>query len=146
MVALAVAVLERTVEHPRDDLHVLVRVEPEAGAARDDVVVVDQEQPVMRVLRVVVVREAEAVPGIEPVQLGVEPVVGRGGHRSWSSALLQTVLAVSGRKPGLDVGDPRGVGTPYGDRTEVAWFAHAGATREAAASRHACRFPLPNRA
>ena len=47
-------------------------MKPEPGAARDDVVVVYEEQTVMRVLRVVVIREAEAVPGIEPVQLGVE--------------------------------------------------------------------------
>ena len=35
VVALAVAVLERAVEHPRDDLHVAVRVRAEAAAGRD---------------------------------------------------------------------------------------------------------------
>ncbi len=50
----AVAVLELAVEHPRDDLHVGVRVRAEASAAADDVVVVHEQQPVMGVGRVVV--------------------------------------------------------------------------------------------
>ena len=58
VVAFAVAVLERAVEHPRDDLHVAVRVRAEPAAGRDDVVVVDEQQPVVRVLRVVVVRRS----------------------------------------------------------------------------------------
>ena len=43
-VAFAVAVLERAVEHPRDDLHVAVRVRAEAAAGRDDVVVEHEQQ------------------------------------------------------------------------------------------------------
>ena len=50
-VALAVAVLERAVEHPRDDLHVAVRVRAEAATGRDDVVVVHDQQPVPGVRR-----------------------------------------------------------------------------------------------
>ena len=76
VIALAVAVFERTVEHPRDDLHVAVAVRPESAAGGDHVVVQHEQESVMDVLRVVVVREAEAVPRIEPVDLGVEPLVG----------------------------------------------------------------------
>ena len=67
--------LEPAVEHPRDDLHVAVRMQPETGAGCDDVVVVHEEEPVVRVRRVVVIREAEAVPRIEPVEFAVEAFV-----------------------------------------------------------------------
>ena len=76
-VALGVAVLERAVEHPGDDLHVAVRVHAEAAAGRHDVVVEDAQQPVVGVPRVVELAEAEAVPRIEPVDPGVEPLRGR---------------------------------------------------------------------
>ena len=45
-VLLGVLVLEFAREHPRDDLHVAVRVGVEARAAADDVVVVDEQQAV----------------------------------------------------------------------------------------------------
>ena len=60
-VALGVGVLEPPIEHPRHDLHVAVGVGREAGAGPHDVVVVDEEQPVPDVGRIVVVAEAEAV-------------------------------------------------------------------------------------
>ena len=50
-----VLVHEAAVEHPGDDLHVAVRVRLEPDAGRDDVVVGDQQQPEVRVGRVVVV-------------------------------------------------------------------------------------------
>src|SRR5690606_14601748 len=72
---------------PRDDLHVAVRVGGEAGARRDPVVVRDEEEAVMRVLRVVVPPEAEAVPAVEPAEPRVEAGSGpagldRSGHRA----------------------------------------------------------------
>jgi hypothetical protein len=76
VVALGVAMLDRAFEHPGDDLHVAVRVRAEAAARRDHVVVDHQELPVVGVVPVVVVAEAEAVPRVEPVDLRVEPVLG----------------------------------------------------------------------
>src|SRR5688572_9501028 len=65
-----------------------MRMGVKAGAGLHDVVVGDQEQPEMGVLRIVVVAEAEAVPRVEPAGPGVEPVAcaadiddgGRHGH------------------------------------------------------------------
>jgi hypothetical protein len=45
-----VLVHQRALQHPGDDLHVPVRVGLEAGARRHDVVVVDQQQPVVGVV------------------------------------------------------------------------------------------------
>src|SRR2546429_10013599 len=61
VVAEGVLVLELAVEHPGDDLHVLVRVGGEPGAAPHGVVVEDEQEPVVRVGGVVVAAEAEAV-------------------------------------------------------------------------------------
>ena len=104
-VALGVLVHQRALQHPGDDLHVLVRMGLEAGARLDDVVVVDQQQPVVGVGPVVVTAEAEAVLAVQPAQAGLEPLVGaadvdlrgqRGGH----------VGSFTGRRSGvLDRGD-----------------------------------------
>ena len=80
-----VAVLELTVEHPRDDLHVAVAVCAEPAGGRDAIVVGHDQQTVARVACVVVLSEAEAVPAVEPTDVGVEarargPVVNRGGR------------------------------------------------------------------
>ena len=65
----------RAVEHPGHDLHVAVRVRLEAAARRDDVVVVDEQQPEVGVRRVVVVPERERVARLQPVDVGGEPLV-----------------------------------------------------------------------
>ena len=75
-VAGAVAVRECAVEHPGDDLHIAVRVRCEPAARGDDVVVQDEQQPVVRVVRVVMLTEAETVPRVEPRDLGVESRLG----------------------------------------------------------------------
>ena len=75
----AVAVAELAVEHPGHDLHVAVAVRPESATGADGVVVVDDQEPVTDVARVVVRPEAEAVPGVEPVEVGVESAA-RGAH------------------------------------------------------------------
>ena len=66
--------LEFTREHPGDDLHVAVRVGVEARAAADDVVVVDEQQSVAGVARVVVVPEAERMVGVQPADVGGEAI------------------------------------------------------------------------
>jgi len=48
----------------------------EAGAGADDVVVVDDQETVSRVVRVVMRSEAEAVAGIEPIRPGGKAVIG----------------------------------------------------------------------
>jgi hypothetical protein len=50
----AVTVRELALQHPGDDLHVAVRVRAEPSARAHDVVVVDDQQPVPRVVGVVV--------------------------------------------------------------------------------------------
>ena len=74
VIALGVVVHEPALEHPGDDLHVLVRVSAEAGAGLHAVVVRDEQQAVVRVGRVVVVPEAEAMAAVEPVDLRVRRV------------------------------------------------------------------------
>ena len=71
-----VLVFQPAGEHPGDDLHVAVRVGVKTAARSDDVVVVDQQQSVVGVGRVVVVAERERMPGVQPVDGGPEPVVG----------------------------------------------------------------------
>jgi hypothetical protein len=68
----AVVVLEFPLDHPRDDLHLLVSLLDESGSAPEAVVVAGQQEAVVRVVGVVVPAEAEAVPGIEPAGLGPE--------------------------------------------------------------------------
>src|ERR1700730_9549056 len=76
VIALGVVVIEAAREHPGDDLHVLMRVGTETGAGLDAVVVRHEQQPVVRVGRVVMLAEAEAVPAVEPVEFGVVARVG----------------------------------------------------------------------
>src|SRR5207248_3345351 len=75
LIAEGVLVLELAVEHPGDDLHVAVGVGVEPGVWGDDVVVAHEQQPVVRVLGVVVIAEAEAVAGVEPACSGMEVLV-----------------------------------------------------------------------
>ena len=75
-VAERVTVLQPTVEHPGDDLHVAVGVGLEAAAGRDRVVVVHEQQSVTGVVRVVVRAEAEAVPRVEPTEIRMEAIAG----------------------------------------------------------------------
>ena len=65
-----------TCEHPRDDLHVLVRVGPEACPGATVSSLETEQQPVVRVGRVVVGTEAEAVAAVEPHEPRAEPGVG----------------------------------------------------------------------
>src|SRR5262249_31955051 len=74
-VAEAVLVLERALEHAGHDLHVAVRVSPEAAARLDPVLVDHPQRAEAQVARVVVVGERERVPAREPAVLGAAPVV-----------------------------------------------------------------------
>src|SRR5687767_9465582 len=77
VVALRVAVLDLTGDHPCDDLHVSMMMHAEAASPVDDVVVAHQQQPMMRVGRIVVIGEAERMPRVEPIDLRVEAGLGR---------------------------------------------------------------------
>ena len=74
--AIAGGILMRqlTLQHPGHYLHVPVWVRVESCCGRDDVVVIHQEQPVMGVVRIVVVAERERMPGREPRRRGDCPV------------------------------------------------------------------------
>ena len=79
--AHAVGVLERALEHVRQDLHVAMRVPPEAPAGRDPVLVDDPQRAEAHVSRIDVVGERESVPAVEPVGLGAAPLGGSSyGH------------------------------------------------------------------
>src|SRR5581483_4263245 len=67
----AVLVLQRSFEHVRDDLHVAVRVRPESAAARNPVVVHYPQRPELLVVGIVVIRERERVPRVQPAVVGV---------------------------------------------------------------------------
>jgi len=54
-VAERVGMLQLTVEHPGHDLHVAVRVRAETSIGLHDVIVTDEQQPVVGVAGVVVV-------------------------------------------------------------------------------------------
>src|SRR5581483_3921512 len=83
--ALAVALLELPLHDPGDDLHLLVVVVAEPGAAPEGVVVAGDQEAVVRVVGLVVPPEAEAVPGVEPARLVAQAGTGpdhldRGGE------------------------------------------------------------------
>src|SRR5262249_57647980 len=66
--AEAVAMLELAVEHPGEDLHVAMRMGPEAAPGIDDVVVDDSQGAEPHVAGVVVVAEREGGPAVQPVE------------------------------------------------------------------------------
>ncbi len=79
----AVPMLERPPQHPGDDLHVAVRVRPEAASGRDAVLVDDPQRPEAHVLRVVIVGERERVAAVEPIEARLPALAGvpDGDHR-----------------------------------------------------------------
>ena len=68
--------LERALEHVREDLHVAVAVRAEPRARRDAVVVDHAERAEAHVLVVVVLAGRERVPAVEPAPVGAAPVLG----------------------------------------------------------------------
>src|SRR5262249_28904883 len=71
VVAFGVAMLQAAGQDPGHDLHVAVEVRREPGRRRNAIVVVHEQQTMMRVRGVVVATEAEAVPAVEPADLRV---------------------------------------------------------------------------
>src|SRR5262249_19617362 len=71
----AVAMGQRSLQHYRQDLHVAVRVRPEAAAWRDPVFVDHPQRPEAHVRRVLVVPEREAVPAVQPPRLRPPPLL-----------------------------------------------------------------------
>ena len=74
LVAFRILMLHFAAQHPGDDFHVLMRMGSESCAGFDDIVIAHQQQPVVRVSRIVVVREAKAVVRVKPVHFGMEPL------------------------------------------------------------------------
>ena len=100
-VAEAVAVLERTVQHVGDDLHVAMRVGAEPFPGCDAILVDHAQRAEVDVLRVVVLAEREGVPAIQPVDPGM-PSFSRaadGDHRRLLCAVHKARAGVA--KPGL---------------------------------------------
>src|SRR5262245_65480516 len=87
-VAERILVPERTLQHVADDLHVAVPMGAETGPRLDAILVDDSQRPVAHVLRVVIVREREAVIRLQPAVVRV-PAVARApdlGHAMASLA------------------------------------------------------------
>src|SRR2546428_1489095 len=71
-----IAMRETAVEDVGDDLHVAVQMGTEALSGLDRVVVDHAQGPEAGTVWVVVVRERERMPGIEPIGPGMEAIVG----------------------------------------------------------------------
>ena len=69
--AEAVFVLERAVDHVRDDLHVAVRMRAESFSRLNPIFVDDPKRSEPHELRIVVIREGKGVIALEPAVLGV---------------------------------------------------------------------------
>src|SRR5215510_9060672 len=80
--AQAVAMLERALEHIRDDLHIAVRMRRETAAGFNAVVVDDAQRPEAHVLLVVVGAERKCMAAVEPAQVGPPALFGfsKGQH------------------------------------------------------------------
>ena len=70
VMALAVLMYQLSVEHPRHDLHIAVRMGFEPATGSNNVVVRDQQQPKVGVRCVVMASERKTVVAIEPVNIG----------------------------------------------------------------------------
>jgi hypothetical protein len=95
-------VLQGTLEHVAEDLHVAVRVRREALAAAHAVLVDHAQRAEAHVLVVVVVGEAERVPAVEPAVVGATALVGaadREAHR-FSSVRVVRVHALGEARAG----------------------------------------------
>ena len=74
-VAHRVGMGQGPLHHHRDDFHVAVGVHAEPLACSNGVVVDHPQGAEAHPVRILMAAEAEAVPGIEPVQLAVEALV-----------------------------------------------------------------------
>ena len=75
-VAHVVLVLERTVNHVRDDLHVLVRVSVETAAGFDPVFVDDAQFRKTHHRRIVIVRKRKCMSAPEPAVVSSATAIG----------------------------------------------------------------------
>ena len=76
VIAFRVLMFQLAVQHPGHDFHVPMRMGAEAAAGLHPIVVAHQQQSMMGVRRIIVVRKTEAVPRIEPPDLRVKPITG----------------------------------------------------------------------
>ena len=75
-VAHAVLVLQRAFQHVAEDLHVAVRMRPEALPRSNPVVVDDAQRAKAHVRRIVIVREGKGVMRVEPAVVGMAAFIG----------------------------------------------------------------------
>lgn len=80
-VAHRVAVLERAIEHVRDNLHVTMAVRAEAAARLHAILVEDTERAKAHVRGVVVVGEREGVVAVQPAVVGVTSRIGAANRK-----------------------------------------------------------------
>lgn len=78
-IAQAVLVLQRAFQHVAENLHVAVRMRPEAQARRNPVVVDDAQGAEAHVRRIIIVREGKGVIRIEPAVVSVAALGGSAG-------------------------------------------------------------------
>jgi hypothetical protein len=68
--------LQFAIQYPRDDLHILMRVRTKPSTCLHCIVIAHQQQPMMGIGWIIVVRKAEAVPRVEPAYFRVEAIMG----------------------------------------------------------------------
>src|SRR4051812_26898288 len=66
----AVGMPQRALDHPGDDLHIVVAVFTKAAARLDDIIIDDAERPIAHVVGIVVAAERKRVKAVEPANLG----------------------------------------------------------------------------
>ncbi len=99
LVAEIVAMGDGALADIGDDLHLAVRMRVEAGIRRDLVIVPDAQPAEAHALRVVVLAEAEVMPGVEPLvakaaETGEGSNLDHGGF-SWIDHSISNDLAVN---------------------------------------------------
>jgi hypothetical protein len=75
-VAHRIAMLQRALDDVGDDFHVAMRVHAKALAGSNEVLVDDAQRLEMRVARIMIIRKAEGVIGIQPTVIGVAAFTG----------------------------------------------------------------------
>src|SRR5215467_666683 len=74
MIPFRVLMLQLAVQHPRHDFHVLVGMRPKSRVRPYEIIIVNQQQPVVGIGRVIMMPEAEAVSGLEPTRISLKAV------------------------------------------------------------------------
>src|SRR5262249_32146123 len=74
VIPFRILMLEFPIQHPSHDLHVLVWMRAKSGIRLYHIIIVNHQQSMMGIRRIIMMAEAEAVPGVEPSGRGVKAI------------------------------------------------------------------------